>query len=87
MFSQVKSPRDPPPELSDIGCLDNVCPNCGKSLLKRPQRKAKCPHCGMPIFVRTRPLDRKPVLLTEEQTSQLENEWVALGHGDGSGGD
>ena len=29
-----------------------VCPSCGLSLPRRPQRKTRCPHCGQPIYVR-----------------------------------
>ncbi|MGD0187991.1 MAG: hypothetical protein ABSC25_22465 [Roseiarcus sp.] len=61
--------------LTEIGRLDNACPNCGAILAVRPGRKAKCPHCGNFIFVRTRPIDRQRVLVTEKQATQLEAEW------------
>jgi DNA-directed RNA polymerase subunit RPC12/RpoP len=61
--------------LTEIGRLDNACPNCGAILAQRPGRKAKCPHCGNFIFVRTRPIDRRRVLVTHNQADQLEAEW------------
>jgi DNA-directed RNA polymerase subunit RPC12/RpoP len=69
-------PNTPQPKLSDIGRLDSVCPHCGEHLERRPERKAACPHCGEWIFVRTRPLDRQRVLLTEPETSKVEAEWA-----------
>jgi uncharacterized Zn finger protein (UPF0148 family) len=58
-----------------IGNLDNTCPYCGSSLAERPKRKKKCPHCGNYIYVRTRPADRKKVLVTEEQAQEIEQQW------------
>jgi len=60
---------------SEIGRLDDVCPNCGTALAKRPGSKTKCQRCGGLIFVRTRPFDRKRVLLTEVQAKIVEAEW------------
>jgi len=59
----------------EIGNLDDVCPSCGCALAKRPGRKAKCPACRKPIYVRTRPLDRQRVLLKEEDVAILERQW------------
>jgi uncharacterized Zn finger protein (UPF0148 family) len=64
--------------LTAIGNLDNTCPACGTGLSKRPTRKTKCPHCAAFIFVRTRPLDRQRVLVTEEQSLRLEAEWASF---------
>jgi hypothetical protein len=61
---------------SKIGRLDNVCPNCEVALAKRPGSKSKCQHCGGFIFVRTRPFDRRRVLLTEAEVTTLEAEWT-----------
>ncbi len=61
-------------QLTPIGKLDQ-CPHCDTNLDKIPKRKKKCPHCGDYIFVRTRPLDRKKVLVTEKQKSDVEREW------------
>lgn len=61
--------------MKDIGNVEDVCPYCSKWLTKRPQRKAKCPHCGKFILVRTRPTDRKRVLVTENQAKEVETQW------------
>jgi DNA-directed RNA polymerase subunit RPC12/RpoP len=59
-----------------IGRLENVCPNCGVALAKRPGSKTRCQHCGGFIFVRTRPFDRQRVLLTEAEVNIVEAEWT-----------
>lgn len=61
--------------LKEIGEFDK-CPSCSSELEKVPKRKKKCESCGNYIFVRTRPLDRKKVLVTEEQAEQIEQEWA-----------
>lgn len=61
--------------LSEIGRVDDVCPYCGQALAKRPSRKTACSYCKQFIFVRTRPYDRKSVLVTEEQANLLQAEW------------
>jgi len=59
----------------EIGNLDPICPYCNSSLEKMPTRKKKCPKCGRAIYVRTRPIDRKKVLLREEQVKVIDDEW------------
>ena len=59
-----------------IGNVESICPYCNLALEKRPSRKKKCPHCGNYIFVRTRPADKKKVLATEEQASQIDIQWM-----------
>jgi DNA-directed RNA polymerase subunit RPC12/RpoP len=61
--------------MKDIGKVEDICPYCSTRLSKRPQRKAKCPHCRKFIFVRTRPTDRKRVLVTESQVKEIETQW------------
>lgn len=63
------------PKFSEIGRVDNVCPTCRSNLERRPDRKQPCPRCGNLIFVRTRPLDRKRVLLSAADVEKLEIEW------------
>ena len=53
----------------EIGEIDS-CPYCNKKLEIIPKAKKKCPHCGKYILSRTRPLDRKKVLLTENQAKE-----------------
>ena len=67
-------------QFSKIGRLDNVCPNCGVALAKRPGSKTKCQHCGRFIFVRTRAFDRQRVLLTEAEVRTVEAEWTQYHH-------
>jgi hypothetical protein len=43
-----------------------------------PGRKTKCPRCGNYVYVRTRPTDRRKVLLTKEQTDQVQRLWNVL---------
>ena len=62
-------------DFHDVGRLDNLCPHCMVELAKRPQRKAKCPGCGQPIYARTRPLDGQKVLLRESDLATLEKDW------------
>ena len=63
-------------KLTNIGMVGDECPYCGHPLPKRPARKAKSPCCGRPIFVRTRPLDGRSVLLREDQVPLLEEQWT-----------
>lgn len=58
-----------------IGNTESVCPYCEFKLDKKPSRKKKCPNCGNFIFVRTRPQDKKKILVTLEQTDLLEEQW------------
>jgi len=58
-----------------IGEID-CCPYCKKKLSKIPSRKSKCPYCDEFIFSRTRPIDRKKVLVTEKQKEEIELEWT-----------
>lgn len=58
--------------MNPIGNTNAICPNCDQHLDKMPGHKKKCPHCGMFIFVRIRPGDRKRVLVTKVQVEQIE---------------
>ena len=60
-----------------LGNIDSKCPNCDYVLDTKPTKKKKCPNCGNYIFVRTRPLDRQKVLVTESQISKIEEQWTA----------
>ena len=55
-----------------------ICPYCKKNLSKYPKKKTLCPHCSQPIYSRTRPIDNKKVLLTEEEASALAIEWMKV---------
>ena len=58
----------------EIGNVDPICPNCSVSLEKMPHRKMKCPSCSKFIYVRTRPSDRKNVLVTGSQVLLIEEQ-------------
>ena len=61
--------------LKEIGETNN-CPYCMQGLDKIPTRKSKCPHCGEYMYSRTRPSDRKKVLVTEKQKEEIEEQWA-----------
>jgi hypothetical protein len=44
-------------------------------LQEMPSKKKKCPHCDQFIYVRTRPLDKKRVLVTHKQAAEIELQW------------
>lgn len=48
---------------------------CNEKLEIRPTRKKKCLSCGNFIFVKKRPIDRKEVLLKEEEMIPMEKQW------------
>jgi len=58
-----------------IGNDGPVCPHCNSELEKMPGRKKKCPFCSNFIYVRTRPIDEKKVLVTEEQKEKIDEQW------------
>jgi DNA-directed RNA polymerase subunit RPC12/RpoP len=57
---------------TETGMIDNKCPNCNKNLESRPTRKTKCPNCSSFIYVRTRPLDKQQVLVTQKDAELLD---------------
>lgn len=54
------------------------CPYCKNKLEKVPSRKKKCEFCGKYIYSRTRPSDRKKVLVTENQAREIDKEWQII---------
>ncbi|MEW4452022.1 hypothetical protein AB1L30_04990 [Bremerella sp. JC817] len=58
-----------------IGNTDPVCPYCEHRLDKMPGRKKKCPACAKSMLVRTRPSDRKKILIKEDQAVLIEEQW------------
>ncbi|MDR9500965.1 MAG: hypothetical protein RI601_04140 [Desulfurivibrionaceae bacterium] len=66
------------PTFERIGNIEPVCPYCSISLDKKPGRKKKCPSCGNFIYVRTSPINNQKILVTEEQTIQLEEQWAIV---------
>jgi len=53
-----------------------LCPNCGCVLKKVPQKKTICANCLKPLYVRTRPSDRKRIVVTQEQAAEIERQWA-----------
>jgi hypothetical protein len=58
-----------------LGRLDGACPNCARDLPAWPTRSGPCPSCGREIYVRSRPIDRERVLVTQADLPRLEFEW------------
>lgn len=56
-----------------------VCPNCGVTLDRAPQRKTKCKACKQSIFVKYTPDNRTKRLMTAEQAAHAEAQWEARG--------
>lgn len=55
------------------------CPSCHKSLFKIPGAKTKCPHCGVAMFVRTRPQDRVRMVVTKADADEIDKDWAVCG--------
>jgi hypothetical protein len=51
-----------------------LCPYCENILEQFPKRKKKCSYCKQEIFVRTSPLTRCKVLVTEEGSKKIDIE-------------
>jgi DNA-directed RNA polymerase subunit RPC12/RpoP len=74
LFDAIKSLFAPRPP--DIGSAEPICPYCGHRLDKMPGRKKKCPACSRHMLVRTRPSDRRRILIREDQALQIEEQWA-----------
>jgi DNA-directed RNA polymerase subunit RPC12/RpoP len=61
-----------------IGNTEPVCPYCSAKLDKMPVRKRKCQECGNHFLVRTRPEDRKQVVVTESDAEQIDISWMKV---------
>jgi len=59
-----------------VGNTEPICPYCNIKLEKMPARKTKCKNCDNYYYARTRPSDRKKVVLTEEQAKLVEEQWT-----------
>lgn len=64
------------PKFTDVGSANLNCPHCNGKLKRFPQRRTKCPYCDRVIYSRSRPLDRKKVLLNDEESERVEQEWA-----------
>jgi hypothetical protein len=70
---RLSANREPKSEL--VGNAEPVCPYCSEPLDRMPGRKKKCTSCGNYMYVRTRPADRKKVILTKQALDQIEPLW------------
>lgn len=68
----------PSPDLRPLGQEEAICPSCGAELERFPLRKVACPHCGEAIYSRTRPIDRKKVLVNATEAAELEEQYAIL---------
>jgi ssDNA-binding Zn-finger/Zn-ribbon topoisomerase 1 len=66
------------PDCKTVGETGAVCPNCKIELEKKTSRKKKCPHCKKYIYSRTRPYDKKKILVTEVQIEIIEEQWAII---------
>ena len=64
------------PKYETLGNTEPVCPYCAKPLDKMPGRKTKCPFCANYMYVRTRPADKKRVVVTEQDAAKIDEQWV-----------
>ncbi len=71
------SNTNPLPKGSNIEKVGEInrCPYCQSMLEHIPTRKKKCEFCGKQIYVRTRLIDRKKVLVTDKQKDEIEVQW------------
>lgn len=65
--------------MDEIGLEEPYCPHCGGQLARFPLRKTSCPHCAGIILSRTRPDDRRKIIIRPDQEAQLEAQWEAAG--------
>lgn len=70
LFSKNESQK------GQVGETGAKCPHCASELKKMPGAKTKCPSCGEFMYVRTRPSDRKRVVVTKEQAEEIEEQWA-----------
>lgn len=59
----------------DTAGVKPICPYCNAELLKVPEKKTKCPHCGGFIYLRYSPSNPIKRLVTESEMKQIEVEW------------
>jgi len=61
--------------MKPLGNFEPICPYCNNLLEIKPKRRSKCPNCGNYFRIRTRPQDRKQVLVTEEEAEEIEKQY------------
>ena len=75
-----KSGSAPQPKSAETDNLGSnpECPYCHNLLDKMPQAKKKCPSCKKSIIVRTDPIEKKKILLREDQLEEFEHELTEI---------
>ena len=70
----------PKPKSAEVNEGDQKpeCPYCHNILDQIPQRKKKCPFCKEKIIVRTDPLDKKKILLRNNQLEEFEEKVIQV---------
>ena len=67
-----------PSNITRVDLRKAECPYCHGQLKKIPGSKTKCPHCGKYMRVKTRPSDRSRVVVTEEESERIDEEWAVV---------
>jgi len=65
----------PKQKYETLGNTEPICPYCARPLEKMPGRKTKCPFCANFMYVRTRPADKKRVIVTEQDAAKIDEQW------------
>lgn len=65
----------PKQKYETLGNTEPVCAYCARPLDKMPGRKTKCPFCANFMYVRTRPADKKRVIVTEQDAAKIDEQW------------
>lgn len=65
----------PKQKCETLGNTEPICPYCAKLLDKMPGRKTKCPFDANSIYARTRPADKKTVIVTEQDAAKIDEQW------------
>ena len=70
MRKEGTAPKSKSDEILD-SALNPECPYCHKLLDKVPKGVKKCPHCKEEIIVRTDPVEKKKILLRNDQIQEF----------------
>ena len=61
-----------------LGNSSPICPHCAGALQRMPTKAQKCPLCHEYVQVRTRPSDRKSVVVTPNVAEMLDEQWAMV---------
>lgn len=57
--------------LKNTGCTDAICPSCKAALKSFPKYQITCKACGKKALVRTHPISKTQVLVSEDQAEEF----------------